>query len=45
MKQQTAVEPPYDKTDTSFTCDFYWGDNAEAVWKQLNDIMGISLPE
>ena len=43
--QAYFLEPPYDKTDTSFTCDFYWGENAEAIWKQLNNVMGISLPE
>ncbi len=21
-----------------FTCDMYWGDNAEAIWNQLKDI-------
>lgn len=43
--QAYFLEPPYKKTDTSFTCYYYWGDGAEAIWKQLNDIMGISLPE
>lgn len=43
--QAYFLDPPYDKTDTSFKCDFYWGDGAEAIWKQLNDIMGIDLPE
>jgi hypothetical protein len=43
--QAYFLEPQYDKTDTSFTCDMYWGDNAEAVWQDLKRAMGINLPE
>jgi len=43
--QSYFLEPPFNINESGFSCDMYWGENAEAIWKQLNDIMGISLPE
>lgn len=43
--QSYFLDPPYEKTDTSFSCDMFWGDNAEAVWQDLKRAMGINLPE
>ena len=43
--QAYFLETPYEKTDNSFRCDMYWGEDAEAIWRDLNDVMGISLPE
>lgn len=36
--QAYFLDSPYKKTDTSFTCDMYWGENAESIWQQLKDI-------
>ena len=43
--QAYFLEAPYEKTDNSFRCDMYWGEDAEAIWRDLNDVMGINLPE
>ena len=45
FRQAYFLEPPFNINESGFSCDMYWGENAEAIWKQLNDIMGISLPE
>ena len=36
--QSYFVDPPFEIVDNGFTCDMYWGQNAENVWKQLKDI-------
>ena len=43
--QAYFLEPPFYNDEDGWHCEMYWGENAEAVWKQLNDIMGIDLPE
>lgn len=45
FRQAYFLEPPFYNDEDGWHCEMYWGDNAEAVWKDLNDIMGISLPE
>ena len=45
FRQAYFLEPPYEKTDTSFKCDLYWGDQAEAVWKDLKNAMGIETSD
>jgi hypothetical protein len=29
------VEPPFKIVDDKFTCEMYWGQNAQAVWNEL----------
>jgi hypothetical protein len=43
--QAYFLSPPYEKTDNSFKCNFYWGDQAEAIWKDLENIMGIETSD
>lgn len=38
-KYQSYVVAPYKITDGVFSCDIFWGKEAEGIWKQLNDIM------
>lgn len=35
FRQSYFVKPPYENGK----CTHYWGENAEAVWKQLKDIV------
>ena len=37
--QSYLFSPPFEIIDGKFTCDMYWGEGAEGIWKQLNDIM------
>ena len=43
--QSYFLDPPYEKNDTYFKCDMYWGDKAEVIWNDLKEATGISLPE
>jgi hypothetical protein len=36
--QSYFAEVPGKTEDGKFTCEMYWGDNAEAIWNQLKDI-------
>ena len=36
--QSWFMDTPHEIVDGEFKCDSYWGDKAEAVWKQLKDI-------
>jgi len=36
--QSYFMDTPGEIVDGKFTCDMYWGDNAEAVWNQLKNI-------
>ena len=29
------VEPPFKIVEDKFTCEMYWGQNAQAVWNEL----------
>ena len=37
--QSYFVGAPGEMKDGKFTCDYYWGENAQGVWEQLNDIV------
>lgn len=34
--QSYFLEPPIDKDNR---CNYYWGEQSESIWKQLNDIV------
>ena len=36
--QSYFMNVPGKIVDDKFTCDMYWGDNAEGIWNQLKDI-------
>lgn len=36
--QSYFFEPPLKIKDGVFTCEMYWGDQANSIWKQLKDI-------
>jgi len=36
--QSYFFEPPFEIVDNAFTCDMYWGQNAESIWNKLKDI-------
>jgi hypothetical protein len=36
--QSYFFTPPFEIKDGVFTCEMYWGENAESIWKQLKDI-------
>lgn len=36
--QSYFFEPPFEIVDNAFTCEMYWGEQADAIWKQLKDI-------
>ena len=36
FRQSYFINPPIDENGK---CDHYWGENAEAIWNQLNDIV------
>lgn len=38
VKQSYFFQPPFEEVDGVFTCEMYWGENAESIWKQLKDI-------
>ena len=38
VKQSYFFKPPFEIKDSVFTCEMYWGENAESIWKQLKDI-------
>jgi hypothetical protein len=47
--QAYFLDPPYTITDNVFECNRFWGENAEAIMKQLMGIVsgkdGEELPE
>jgi hypothetical protein len=47
--QAYFLNPPYTITDKVFECNMFWGENAEAIMKQLMGIVtgkdGEELPE
>ena len=36
--QSYFFKPPFEIKDDVITCEMYWGDQANAIWKQLKDI-------
>jgi hypothetical protein len=36
--QSYFFEPPFEEKDGVFTCEMYWGENAESIWNKLKDI-------
>ena len=36
--QSYFMDTPSKIVNGKFTCDMYWGDNAEAIWNQLKNI-------
>lgn len=37
--QAYFVDAPGETKDGKFTCNMYWGANAESIWNQLNNIV------
>lgn len=37
-RQSYFFQPPFKEVDGVFTCKMYWGEQADAIWKQLKDI-------
>jgi len=37
--QSWFVEVPFKIENNAFTCDMFWGENAERIFKQLNDVL------
>lgn len=42
--QSWFVNMPFKIKDNKFTCDVYWGENAENIFNQLNDIVNGKVP-
>jgi hypothetical protein len=39
-KYQTYfTEAPGEMQDNKFTCKYFWGENAQGIWEQLNNIV------
>lgn len=36
--QSYFFKPPFEIKDGVITCEMYWGEQADAIWKQLKDI-------
>ena len=36
--QSYFLDAPYEIVDGKFTCEMYWGDNAESIWNELKNI-------
>ena len=37
--QSYFVDVPGETKDGKFTCDYFWGEQAQDIWNQLNDIV------
>jgi len=38
LRQSYFMDTPGKIVDGKFTCDMYWGDNAESIWNELKNI-------
>lgn len=43
--QSYFLDAPFKIEDNNFTCDMYWGEQAEALWNHLKEIVGIKIPK
>ena len=43
-RQSWFSETPGEINEGKFTCDMYWGENAEGTWNQLIEITKGDLP-
>lgn len=39
FKQSYFADVPGKLEGNEFTCNMYWGENAQSIWNQLNDIV------
>ena len=39
MRQSYFADVPGEIKDGKFTCSYYWGQQAQGIWEQLNDIV------
>lgn len=39
MRQSYFADVPGEIKDGKFTCDYFWGEQSEGVWEQLNNIV------
>lgn len=37
--KQYFIISPFKLIGSQFNCDMFWGENSEALWKQLNNIV------
>lgn len=42
--QSWFVDVPFEIKDNKFTCNVYWGENAQNIFNQLNDITNGKVP-
>jgi hypothetical protein len=43
-RQSWFVKAPGEINEGKFTCDMYWGEQAEGIWNQLVEITKTDLP-
>lgn len=39
MRQSYFADVPGEIKDGKFTCDYFWGEQSQGIWEQLNDIV------
>jgi len=44
IMQTYFLDPPYHINEGGFSCDMYWGQNSEAIWQDLQEAVGIRIP-
>jgi hypothetical protein len=44
LHQSYFLDPPYHINEGGFSCDMYWGANAEGIWNMLQEAVGIHIP-
>jgi 16S rRNA G966 N2-methylase RsmD len=42
--QAYFLDPPYNNNEGGFSCEMYWGENAEGIWNTLQEAVGIQIP-
>jgi hypothetical protein len=44
LHQSYFLDPPYHINEGGFSCDMYWGAQAEGIWNMLQEAVGIHIP-
>ena len=42
--QSYFLEPPFNINESGFSCDMYWGENAENIYNSLKEAIGLFIP-
>jgi hypothetical protein len=44
-RQSYFLDHPYKIDEKGFSCDMYWGENAQSAWDTLQEAVGITIPK